>query len=282
MALEFLDRGAGADLHSLLLEGLAREGADLRVLDGQHAVLHLDHRRLRAHRVIEARELHADRTRPDDQQAVRHVRRLQRVAIGPDARAVGLETRQFTGAGAGGDHDVRGLQHLLARLCGHGDAALARKTPGAAHDGHPVLLHQVVDTGRELPRDLARAVDHLVEVEADTLSREAEVARAVHLVVEFGGAQQRLRRDAAPVEADAAHVLALDDGDREAELRGADGTDVAPRPRADHDDIERPARHVASCRVLRGRTLCETSLGDNGVPVAQAAATSSMPRTTAP
>ena len=50
--------------------------------------------------------------------------------------------------------------------------------------------------------------------------------------------QQRLGRDAADIEAGAAVGGALlDHGDLHAELRRADGGDIAARPGADHDDI---------------------------------------------
>ena len=67
---------------------------------------------------------------------------------------------------------------------------------------------------------------------------EAELVEPVHQVPNLGRAQQRLGRDAAPVEADAAEMLALDDGGLHAELRGADGRDIAARPAADDDDVE--------------------------------------------
>jgi len=43
--------------------------------------------------------------------------------------------------------------------------------------------------------------------------------------------------DAAPIEADAAEMLALDDQRLEPELRRADGRDIASWPRADHGKI---------------------------------------------
>jgi hypothetical protein len=57
-------------------------------------------------------------------------------------------------------------------------------------------------------------------------------------VVDFGRAQQRLGRNAPPVRADAAEKRALDDRGLEAELRRADGGDVAAGTRANDDDIE--------------------------------------------
>ena len=50
--------------------------------------------------------------------------------------------------------------------------------------------------------------------------------------------EQRLGRDAAPVEAGAAeHRRALDDRGLQPELRGADRGDVAAGARSDHDDV---------------------------------------------
>jgi hypothetical protein len=56
-------------------------------------------------------------------------------------------------------------------------------------------------------------------------------------------AQQRLGRNAAPVETDAAQVVALDDRRLEAELGGADGGDVAAGAGADDDHIEALVSH---------------------------------------
>ena len=56
-------------------------------------------------------------------------------------------------------------------------------------------------------------------------------------VRQLGVAQQRLGRDAADVEADAAPVLLLDDRDLLAELRGADRGDVPTRAGTEDDDV---------------------------------------------
>ena len=54
---------------------------------------------------------------------------------------------------------------------------------------------------------------------------------------EVGVGQQGLGRDAAPVQADAAELVALDAEDSLAELRGADRPRVARRTAADHHDV---------------------------------------------
>jgi len=101
-----------------------------------------------------------------------------------------------------------------------------------------VLAYSEGGMGLDIPLAVAAALDDLGEVEGDLLDREAELVGPVHQVVELGGAQQRLGRNAAPVETDAAEVLALDQSDLAAELGGADRRDVAARPAADDDDIE--------------------------------------------
>ncbi len=118
--LDVLQLGRGHDLHALLLERLFEEGGDIGVLHRHHPVHHLDHRHLRAEIVVEAGEFDADRARADHQQLRRQFRRNHRVAIGPDALAVGLAglLRQFARARAGGDDDVLGrkFRGLAVRL----------------------------------------------------------------------------------------------------------------------------------------------------------------------
>ena len=60
------------------------------------------------------------------------------------------------------------------------------------------------------------------------------------------------------VEADAAPVLLLHDGDLEAELGGTDGGDVAARAGAQHDDVEVLA-HGRRASDLTGRPQTGTS-----------------------
>src|SRR5581483_2492424 len=103
--------------------------------------------------------------------------------------------------------------------------------------------------------------------------REA-VGRGVAEEVEhLGVPEQRLAGDAAPVEAEAADALLLDEHDALAELRGADGRDITARPAADDGDVA--LRHGTPARGgsgLRGRRRCatasrrDTSCGRAGPP----------------
>src|SRR5262249_22951283 len=68
------------------------------------------------------------------------------------------------------------------------------------------------------------------------------------LDVQLAGVEQGLGGDAADVEAGAAQRgTLLDDSGLQAQLGGADGGDVAARPRPDHDDVVQVG-HVGSPR----------------------------------
>ena len=114
VGLEALDAGRREDLMPCFGRAPWSRRGDLGILDRHDAVEHLDHRHLGAHVVVEAGELDPDRARADHQQLGRHLRRRHRVAIGPDALAVGLGERQLARARAGGDDDV--LADKLGRL----------------------------------------------------------------------------------------------------------------------------------------------------------------------
>jgi len=82
------------------------------------------------------------------------------------------------------------------------------------------------------------ALNHAGEVEAEIVASKPELRGAAHGVIELGGAKQRLGRDASPIEADAAEMLALDDRRLEPELGRADRRHIASGSGADHGKIE--------------------------------------------
>src|SRR6185437_13039816 len=101
----------------------------------------------------------------------------------------------------------------------------------AVDDLDLVFLHQEGDAVGQLAGDLARTIHDLGQIEFEIVGAEAEFIQTVHQVPDFGGAQQRLRRDAAPVEADAAELVAFDDRGLKTKLRSADGADITRRAR---------------------------------------------------
>src|SRR3546814_14833818 len=107
------------------------------ILDRNDAIEHLDHRNFGAHIVVEARKFDPDRARSDHQQLFRHFGRGHRMAIGPDALAVGGRKGQVARARAGRDDDMLGRERFGPLLAL--DLELARA-------GWPAIAH--------MPRDL--------------------------------------------------------------------------------------------------------------------------------
>src|ERR1700743_2006984 len=65
----------------------------------------------------------------------------------------------------------------------------------------------------------------------------------LHVMIDLGGSQQRLGRNAAPVQADAAEVGFLDNRGLEAELSGTNSCNIAAGARADDNDVEGSVGH---------------------------------------
>jgi hypothetical protein len=91
---------------------------------------------------------------------------------------------------------------------------------------------------------------HRLGIEADVIRLQPIVLGVLHVMVDLGRAQQGLGGNAAPVEADAAEIRALDDRGLEAELRRADGGDVTAGAGADDQDVEAGVGHeMLSIRI---------------------------------
>src|SRR5271169_3777898 len=87
----------------------------------------------------------------------------------------------------------------------------------------------------------------------------------------LGTAQQRLGRDTAPIEADAAEMLAFDECGFEPELGGADRRDIAARPAAQNHQIEPSFGHrrgPAYSSMVSGSSTRSLNAFRNLAPVA--------------
>ena len=101
-----------------------------------------------------------------------------------------------------------------------------------------VLAQQEADALGELVGGLAAARDHALEVELDFADLDTVLlARAANRFHGFGGIEQRLGRDAAPVEAYAAGQIALDHGHAHFELAGANRRHIAAGAGADYYQV---------------------------------------------
>ncbi len=109
-----------------------------------------------------------------------------------------------------------------------------------------VLLEQPLDAAGERADDAVLARQQLLQIELDRPYADAVVAEAMLRLLEvLARLQQRLRGDAADIEAGAAKRQlargrgpALDARGAQAQLRRADGSDIAARSTPDDDDVE--------------------------------------------
>ena len=193
----------------MLPEGALEQAADLFVLDRYQARHQLDDGHLRPVGAPQVGELDTDGAAAYDDRPKRHVAQIQGLAASDDHLAVHRHGRQLSGPGAGG-HDYVGGSQGAAVVDLHG--AKAGQPAGASHVLHVVLLEQEADSGGEPLDHLPAAVDRLAEVVGNVFGGDAELLAVSDQVDDLGVPEERLAGNAAPVEADAADLLTLDDG----------------------------------------------------------------------
>ena len=117
------------------------------------------------------------------------------------------------------------------------------RRPRPCDPGDLVLVDQRLQAGPEPLHDLVAAGGHLDEVDLGVAGElQAEVLRVPDAIGEGGRFEQRLRRDAAAVEARPADLVLVDERDLEPQLGGPERGRVAAGARAEDDEIERVGR----------------------------------------
>ncbi|KKM82346.1 hypothetical protein LCGC14_1320550 [marine sediment metagenome] len=158
------------------------------------------------------------------------------IEIEVNASDIRLDT--YRSSGAGGQHDILSRQVFVTLVGFDRDLPLRRDRGFAHEDLDLVLLRQVFDPAFHLLGNTTRAFDHRLKIIVDLIHRQTKILGAVHQVEHFGRAQQRLGGNAAPVKANAAKVFPLYNRDLKAKLCAADSSDIAARPRTDHNQIK--------------------------------------------
>ena len=119
------------------------------------------------------------------------------------------------------------------------DAPGSGEAAAAADRRDRVLLEEVLDALGVGEDDLVFVFVEGGEVELGVRDGDAEGGGGARAVQHFRGLQQRLGGDATDVQAGAAgERVFLDHGGLEAQLGGADGSDVATGPAADDGEVE--------------------------------------------
>ena len=164
--------------------------------------------------------------------------RHHRFLVGPDQLAVGLEPgKRRARAPVAMMMCLASNRGAPCRFAGRPRSAFPCKPRRPVDHRDLVLLHQIGDAVRK-PSATLRLRSTSARGRSGHCRRQPKLSGVPHRVIELGGAQQRLGRDAAPIQADAAEMLALDDRGLQAKLCGADRGDIAAGTRADHGNIE--------------------------------------------
>ena len=129
------------------------------------------------------------------------------------------------------------------KLSGTGELAVP------VNDLDLVLLQQMRHAARQPPGNPARPFDDGRRVKRNVFRRQAIVLGVLHQMIDLGRPQQRLGRDAAPVETDAAQMLALDNRRLHPQLRRPDRRHIAARAPAHDNQIEFGISHIFGSAV---------------------------------
>ncbi|MCY1289718.1 hypothetical protein D9M70_388210 [compost metagenome] len=196
----------------------------------------LDHRDLDAELAVGDTQFQADVTATDHQQAARQAARRQGFG-GGDHLAAQRQAGQFHRLRAGRQQQVFAMDALVAaadQLDVH-RLAVGDLRP-ALHHLHPVLLQQGGDAAGELVDDAVLPFDGAGDVDLRRLHPDAQGRmRRIFAGLEelLGGVDQRLRGDAADIQAGAAEGGAFHQHGGDAQLARADSGDVATGAAAD-------------------------------------------------
>ena len=254
--------GVQVDVQALLLEDAMGLLGDIGVGQREEVGQGFQQSDLGTQAVPDRAQFQSDHAGADHTQRFRHGLEVQCADVVDNVLAVDLDVGDFDRHGTGRQNHVVGaeLDRVAAVDGGNRHGAVGAERTLAVEEGDLVGLEQLGDAAGELFHHAVLAFDHGRHVDRCALDGDAVLGELVlDVVVVLARIQQRLGRDAAHVQAGAAGgglaVLAeggVHAGRFQAELRGADGRDVAAGAAADDDDVEF-FTHVHSSKTQEGR-----------------------------
>jgi hypothetical protein len=175
----------------------------------------------------------------------------------------------------------------------HFDVMRVDELADALHDFDLAPLGHAGEAAGQLADDLVLVRAQAVEVDARRRETDAAVGHVLRFVHHAGDVQQRFRRDAADVEADAAERrVALDEDRLHAEVGAAESRRIAARAGAEDEhlalEVGAAADRAAACGAAggAGRWLARRSLaagpGSCAAPAASISATTDPVETLSP
>ncbi len=190
---------------------------------------------------------------------------LERAGGVDEARVVVGEARDARRLRAGGDDAMVERDDLAAVLRFHFQRVRRGELRAPFHHRHLARLGKACESPRQLRDDAVLELAHAVEIDLRRAERDAVAGHVLGVGDHLGGVQQRLRGDAADVEADAAERgVAFDEDDLLAEVGGAECRRIAAGTGAEHQHFgvqvgiearERGGQGLAQAGRLRGACL---------------------------
>ncbi len=235
--------------------------ADRLLLVGHEVGEGLDDLHVHAEGAPDGGELDADDAAAQDRDLLRDVVELERLLARDDA-AADLEAGERPGVGAGREDDALPGDGLVADLHGRGggQAALAFDDGDATGLDEPLEALVLARDDRLAVRVDTRSVD---PVERDV---DAVLLRLPRDVGDLGRVQERLRGDAAAVQARAAQLALLHEAHGLAQLHRSEGGCIATAPAAEHHHVKVLFRHPGSPSYASRSSHATARPGRRGTP----------------
>ncbi len=232
-------RDPGARVHGDAqgLQAALDDAGQVGVHAGEQAVQILQHGHLGAQLGVRGAQFQADVAAAHHHQFAGNGLQAEGAGGVDNLVTVGAQAGQGRRPGARGDDAVLEFEGLGAVAVLHGDAVGGGEVGRPLHHRHLGVAEQAVNALAQLADDLVLPGHGPGQIDAVEARPDTQGPRRGHGVGGSGGADQRLGRDAAAVQADAAHRLRLDQGDLEAGLAEAGGGVVAAGAAADHQHL---------------------------------------------
>ena len=215
------------------------------VRPGQEIRRHLDDRELASEGLVRHAKLKANDAPADHQHPGRHPSKAHRVPGAYDMLIVECETRDLDGLRTCGEDDgLLGNETALASVTFHNtDHAGFDELAGTLHECRPIRLQQAAYPTCELRNDSVLPILHAPGVQGHASSRDSLLPEPMKLSQQVRIGDERLGRDATPIQTHASDLLRLHAGNAHAELSQSDRADITTRPAAQDHCFERAFAH---------------------------------------
>ncbi len=209
------------------------------------------HTHTAAHSVVHARHLQTDDAAADDQQAAAKLRKLERIARVHDAR-IGRQPGKTNRFRACRDDALIEADALGAAASHHFDDVRADETTDTLHDLDLALLRQQAQSAGQLVDDRLLPRPERGPVDLRGAERDAFRAHLFDFFDDLRRVQQRFGGNAPDVQTNPAEARpALDQGDLQSQVGGAECRRVPARARAEHQNLSRAIEFAVGAILAR-------------------------------